>query len=214
MLTARQARKQYYFGLAEWLDKCEALWKEKRLEKADRMTIYQRLDRYRGLTRQRRKQYTVVYPDVNRVMLASVLAGDGVLSGPGSQRRGEAPLMIESAMYYADTDSQDEAFYLAAWLNSPILDELLQSFRRKKQGGHPHVHKKVWEFPIPLYDPSSAEHRSMASLGEKCARVAAKITREVGAKGEKAGLKDLRNRIREELKDQLAEIGALAKESL
>jgi hypothetical protein len=214
MLTASDARKQGYLGLAEWLEQCEGIWKEKQGEKAGKMTIYQRLDRYHGLTQQRRRKYTVVYPDVNRVMFASVLVGNDTL--PATEEEGQQPnrFIAENAMYYADTEDKGEAFFLASWLNSPIIDQMLQSFRRKEQAGHPHVHKKVWEFPIPSYDPSSAKHRSMASLGEDCAQVVKGIVLSVTSKGDRVGLMGLRNRIREELKDRIAEIDALAGEIL
>jgi hypothetical protein len=214
MLTACEARRQGYLGLAEWLEKCEAIWKEKRGEKADRETIYAWLDYRKKLTQQRRKRYTAVYPDVNRVMLGAVLVGNDTSSATAAEDVRVNRFIAENATYYADTDDKGEAFFLASWLNSPVIDQMLQSFRRKEQGGHPHVHKKVWEFPIPSYDPSSAQHRGMASLGENCAEAVARITEAVTTKGDRAGLMGLRNRIREELKDQLAEIDALAREIL
>jgi hypothetical protein len=214
MLTASEARRQGYVGLAEWLEVCERIWKEKRGDKAERESVYGWLDYRKKLTQQRRKRYTVVYPDVNRIMLGSVLADEPVQPTRDYQAEMPGPLMIESAMYYMDTNEKAEAFFLASWLNAPIIDKMLQSFRRKEQGGHPHVHKKVWGFPIPSYDPSSAQHRSMASLGEECARSVARITEAITAKGDRAGLVGLRNRIREELKEQLTEIDALAKDIL
>jgi hypothetical protein len=209
MLTASEARKQGYLGLADWLEKCEAIWKEKRGEKAGKMTIEQRLDRYRGLTQQRRKRYTVVYPDVNRVMFGSVLAGNKALAASNRETGSLNPFVAESAMYYADTDDKEEAFFVASWLNSPTIDRMLQSFRRKEQGGHPHVHKKIWEFPIPSYKPSSAQHRHMALLGEESADCVDKILQSFGSEGDRVGVMSLRNHIREKLKDQLAEIDGI-----
>ncbi len=214
MLTAKEAREQGYLGLAEWLEKCEEIWKEKRGDKAEKETTYSWLDYRKKLTQQRRKRHTVVYPDVNRVMFGSVLDGGEGFSGTEQPTGKRSLFFVESAMYYADTDDKEEAFYIASWLNSPIIDQMLQSFRRKEQGGHPHVHKRVWEFPISSYKPSSPQHRKMALLGEECAATVEKILMPVSSKGDRVGLMSLRNRIREVLSGKIQRLDGLARELL
>lgn len=214
MLTAAEARKQGYLGLAEWLDNCEVIWSQRRGDRPKQETIYSGLDYWNKLTRQRRKQYTVLYPDVNRVMFASVLVGDDVSPARAEENAPPSRFIAENAMYYADTDDKGEAFFLASLLSSPIIDKMLQSFRRKEQGGHPHVHKKVWEFPIPCYDSSSPQHRRIALLGEESAAMVEGVLRGVTSRGDRVGLTGLRNRIRENLRDRLSEIDSIVKDVL
>jgi hypothetical protein len=52
LLNADQARRRGYLRLAEWLEKAQQEWQERRGTKAEKMDIYQRLDRLHGLTRQ------------------------------------------------------------------------------------------------------------------------------------------------------------------
>lgn len=65
---SRIDREQGYLGLAEWLGKVEKIWRDKRGEKAQQVRLYEWLDDRKKLTQQYRKRYTVVYPDVNRVI--------------------------------------------------------------------------------------------------------------------------------------------------
>jgi hypothetical protein len=214
MLTASEARKEGYLGLAEWLEKCESIWRQKRGEKAERETIYSWLDYRKKLTQQRRGRYTVVYPDVNRVMLGTVLVGDDLSAAREAESVQPNRFIAENAMYYADTEDKGEAFFLASWLNCPIIDEMLQPFRRKEQGGHPHVHKKVWEFPIPFYDASNSAHRKLASLGGDCADTAARFVAGLSTKLREGSLGRLRTMIRENLRDRISEIDSIVIEIL
>lgn len=209
MITAAEARKQGYLGLAEWLEKCEKMWKAKRAEKAERENIYDWLDYRKKLTDQRRKRYTVVYPDVNRIMLASVTEGIKHLDAIDRDARGLPSMVIESAMYHFDTDDREEAFYLSSWLNSPMVDRLLQPFRRKAQSGHPHIHKKVWEIPIPTYNPKIGEHKRLAWLGIECSESTSPFIANLSAKFRTGSLGQLRNLVREKLQQQIVEIDSL-----
>jgi len=206
MLNAREAREQGYLGLAEWLERCETIWREKRGEKAEKETIYSWLDYRKKLTQQRRKPYTVVYPDVNRVMIASVLEN-------GAQHKDVLHhVFVDYTCLYSDFDEANEAYYLAALLNSTPLDVLLRPFRRKEQGGHPHIMKKVWEFPIPSFNPELADHRQLASLGRTCRDVVEAFL--VGERETAQSIASLRRKVRERLQPQSAEIDKLASKIL
>jgi hypothetical protein len=201
LLTPRQARQEGYLGLAEWLERCEAIWREKRGEKAQRETIYDWLDYRKKLTQQRRKRYTVVYPDVNRLMLASVLENGGEHTGPFHR------VLVDCTCLYSDFDEEEEAYYLAAVLNSTRVDTLLQPFRRQQQVGHPHVMKKVWELRIPSFNPELPEHSHLASLGRSCRDLAEAFL--VKEEGEGNCIAPLRRKLRDRLRAQIAEIDRL-----
>lgn len=155
MLTAAEARKQGYLGFAEWLEKAEAIWKEKRGEKAERG--YDWLDYRRKLTQQRRKRYTVVYPASATYLCAAVI------SRPNPEAQIKS-FMAESKLYYHDTDSPEAAHYLASILNSAYLDTELKPLQSKGDFGPRDIHKKMWAFPVPLHDPRNEAHQKLASL--------------------------------------------------
>jgi hypothetical protein len=207
MLKAQEARSEGYLGLAEWLENCEAIWGEKRGEKAERESIYDWLDYRKKLSEQSHKRYSVVYPDVNRVMFGAVL------KTPKEGTVAKAQI-VESALYYFHTDNSSEANYLASWLNSSPLDETLQSFRRKSQGAQPHVHKKVWEMPIPLYDSRDSYHQKLAELGKECGEIAPNYLDSLPVRVRAGSLGRLRNMVREKLRPQLDEIDEIVRSIL
>jgi len=213
ILKAPEARQQGYLGLAEWLEKAEAVWKEKRGEKAEKVTLYDWLDYRRKLTQQRRKRWTVMYPDVNRVMFAAAVQNP--LADKDHQGGGEGDrFFVDYCNLFADFESQPEAFYLVAMLNSECLDRALQPFRRKSQTGHPHVMKKVWELAIPEYERTSAGHRRLAELGVECQQIVANFLSSLPDKVRQGSLGGLRRLIREKLQPQIAEIDAIVSKIL
>lgn len=202
MLTAQQARQEGYLGLAEWLEKCETIWLEKQGGKAERMSIYQRLDRYRGLTSQCRRRYTVVYPASATYLCCAVLTNDNEDNKPER-------FLDESKLYYCDTDVAEEAGYLAAVLNSGVLDEALKPLQSKGDFGPRDIHKKMWVFPIPLYDRQSAAHEHLAGLGQECSTIAQSYLDSLPANVRQGSLGRLRKMIREKLRLQLDEIDTI-----
>jgi hypothetical protein len=207
ILTAKQARQEGYLGLAEWLEKCEATWKEKQGEKAGKMTIYQRLDRYRGLTQQRRKRYTVVYPASATYLCAAVVENN---ESETRLRR----FLAESKLYYYDTDALQEAHLLTAVLNSSILDAKLKPLQSKGDFGPRDIHKKMWAFPISAYEGQSTIHADLASLGADCSRLAGSFVASLSTSVRVGSLGRLRALLREKLQPQIVEIDKLVSKIL
>lgn len=216
LMTAEDAHACGEAGLAEWLEEAERAWATARGEKAGRMTLYERLDRMRGLTAQNpRARFRVVYPNFQRIMAAAVVAAEDVraaeLDGLGIAPAG---FVADTALYACETDDAGEAYYLCACLNAAAIDRRLGALRRRDQGSHPNVHKKPFDVaPIPRYDPSNAAHRRLAALAEVCA---ASVRRAVAERApEVAGpVGDARRRIRGLLADKLAAIDEATEEVL
>lgn len=204
MLNAQQAQKEGYLGLAEWLEKCEAVWKEKRGEKAERESIYAWLDYRKKLTQQCRKKYTVVYPASATYLCSAVLTNDNKDNKPER-------FLDESTLYYCDTDVAEEAGYLAAVLNSGVLDDALKPLQSKGDFGPRHIHKKMWAFPIPLCDRHSAAHERLAALGLECTTIAQSYLDSLPVNIREGSLGRLRNTIREKLRPQLDEIDEIVR---
>jgi hypothetical protein len=199
MLKAPEGRKEGYLGLAEWLEKCAAIWKKKRGEKADRESIYDWLDYRKKLTQQRRKQYTVVYPASATYLCSAVIT-------PKELQLPSARFLDESMLYFWDTAIAEEAYYLVAILNSGFVDRELKPLQAKGDFGPRHIHKKMWAFPIPNYDDHSLSHKKLARLGLECSDLAEKFVASLPVKVREGSLGRLRNLVREHLKNQLAEI--------
>ena len=135
------------------------------------MAIFDRLNFRKGLTSQNPwAKYRVVYPDVQRVAVATILAESQVSFKIGKQTIQAAGVIVENAAYWYETDDLDEAQYLCAMLNSGVIDTRLASLRSRLQAAHPHVHKKIFDVaPIPRFDPADADHMALVLLTQVCA---------------------------------------------
>ncbi len=223
LLRKEEARQQGYPHLAEWLRKAEEVWGKVRGEKEEKMDIYERIDYQGGLTGQNpRKKYKVVYLRSGTHLASSVVVNEPINAG-GYVLNG---VVIESTLYRFETDNREEALYLAAVLNSSVLDDLIKPLQSRGAFGERDIHKKPLEFPIPKYDPSNALHRKLAELGEDATRRASSqlpsilASLKYDAKLEQQGFLTpqevgrLRGALREALSDIIREIDSLTVELL
>jgi hypothetical protein len=172
IIRKEEALRTGYTKLAKWLEEAEKMWSEVRGEKEEKMTIYERLDYQRGLSAQNpRAKYRVVYLTSGTNLAATVVDVEEVLK----ENQLINGVIIESTLYHYDTDNTEEAYYIAAILNSSVLDELIKPMQARGKFGARHIHKKPLEFPIPRYKPDDEVHRRLAELGKKASEIAENI---------------------------------------
>jgi hypothetical protein len=206
LLNADQARRRGYLRLAEWLEKAQQEWQERRGTKAEKMDIYQKLDRLHGLTRQNpRGVYQVLYIRSGTYLCARVAENEPLEFEVGGQQVRVNGFVADNTTYIAQIANELEAYYVAGILNAPIADKLIKPLQSRGQWGPRDIHKKVFDLPIPQFDPSQAEHQRLAELGKACSeRVAAWLA--AGGPGKTQSIGRLRGMVREMLKEELAEI--------
>jgi len=218
IIRKEEALKAGYTKLAKWLEEAEKMWSEIRGKKEEKMTIYERLDFQQGLSQQNPKaKYRIVYLRSGTNLAAAVIDVENVLK----ENQLINGVVIESTLYRYDTDNAEEAYYIAAILNSSVLDELIKPMQSKGEFGERDIHKKPLEFPIPRYDPSNEVHRRLAELGKKASEIAQRILPQLlSLRGYDKRLKErgvlmpqevatLRRDIRERLKDIIKQIDDL-----
>lgn len=79
----------------------------------------------------------------------------------------DARAIIANGLYWATIRSEDEANYLSGVVNAPVTTELtrpLMSYGKDER----HIHKHIWELPIPEFDPADASHQRIAQLSADC----------------------------------------------
>jgi hypothetical protein len=216
MITAKHAKENGYEHLAKWLEKCEHEWKKRRKEKAERMTIYQRLNHVRGLTQQRyTAKYKVLYPMSATNLCAAVVENEKITKNISGQKIRLKNFIADYVTFFAETENEREAHYLATILNSYTLNNLLKPMQAKGLWGPRHICKKVWELPIPQYKESNAQHRALAELGIACTEKVKTILPELDTKDITPGkIGRLRNQVRERLAEELREIDGVVKNIL
>jgi SAM-dependent methyltransferase len=175
---------------AQWMEVAQRLWEEYRGEKKERMDIYERLNYQNGLTSQDPSaKYRVVYNTSGEHLTAAIVPV-GPLSVTVKMQARDIELelrdtIIDHTLYVAHVDSLEEADYLAAVLNSSVLDMAVKPLQAKGEKGARHFHKKLLEFPIPKYNSESNIHKQLAEFGKTarervCGRVLKEVLHELG----------------------------------
>jgi hypothetical protein len=157
VVTSERLMKDGYRNFGKWVEQAETLWKTKRKDKAERQSLYQRLDYQRELTRQNLDdRYLVLYNHSGMNVAAAVF-----------DRHSQAmPFVVDVKLYWAPCRTLEEADYLAAILNSETVNAAIKPFQSVGLLGERDIHKKLLELPIPLFKPKNSEHSELARLGE------------------------------------------------
>jgi hypothetical protein len=130
------------------------------------MTIYERLDRSRGITIQRpHVEYVVLYNPAGRGNMAScVLKTDETIRARVNENQINLHGFIAYHLCYLYyPHSQKEAYYLAAIINSDFAFSVLRKIKSAR-----HIHKKIWELPIPEFNHEHSNHAELSEIGERC----------------------------------------------
>ena len=180
LMSGEDERLDRYPGLASWWRGAEAIWMTHR--SSDKRTLAEQLDYMRQLTAQFPiPPFRVAYTASGNTLAASVIE--------------DSAGVIEHKLYWAPAQTREEANYLAAILNAPVLTRLVRPFQSVGAFGPRDFDKYVWQAPIPLFDRDSDLHQNLAELGAHAAHVASEVDLPVGERFQAA-----RGRIRETLK--------------
>ena len=104
--------------------------------------------------------------------LQGAIAGDGTTriaytkSGvPTATIIRDNQAILENTLYLTICQSENEANYLVAILNSGVLTEKADAFMTKGLYGARDFHKHGWKLPIPRYDAGESLHVRLSELG-------------------------------------------------
>ena len=214
LLDADEAGRKGFLLLATWLDKAETEWQKRRGTKAKDSTAVDWLNYRNKLTSQGPgPKFRVLYTSSATHLTAAVIEEEEITFHMGQQRVFAQGFVAESMTYYHASPGGAESYYLGSVLNAPVIDDLIKSMQSRGLWGPRHVHKKVLELPIPLFDPGNAEHARLAELGEECtAKVKHWEQHDRPPKIKSIG--KLRGLVREMLRGELCEIDSLVVEIL
>lgn len=93
----------------------------------------------------------VVYNNSGSVVNSAVVQGDFLIIGDLS---------------FYSTNNMNEAYYLSAILNSPLMTRQVQIKKSSR-----HIFKIPFEIPIKIYDENNENHRKLAELAKKAHKI-------------------------------------------
>jgi hypothetical protein len=219
LLSAEQARAKGYLKLPEWLELAQAVWARTRKEKAKKSDALGWLNYRNKLTDQNPKaKYIVLYSRSATFLCAAALQAKALSHRVGDQEVTLQRFVATDVTYVFETEEQREADYLVAVLNSPTVDTLIKPMQARGLWGPRDIHKKVWELPIPQFNPKDKAHLRLAEIAEACAEKVKEMLPGLkalfqGVRGPHA-IGRARTAVREALKDELAQIDAVVRDIL
>jgi hypothetical protein len=160
LMDGDSERIDRYPGLADWWRGAEAIWLANR--SSDKRTLLEQLDYLHQLSAQfPSAPWRVVYTKAGNTLAAAAVR--------------DTSAVIDHMLYWAAAHSKEEADYLVAVLNAPVLNDLVRPYQSVGAFGARHFDKYVWRAPIPLFDPSVPLHMQIIELATMAEAVAASV---------------------------------------
>src|SRR5260221_1351434 len=148
---------EMYPGLEQWWRHAEETWIANRT--SDRMSLFERLDYQSTLSKQL---------PVPPLRLLYNKSGMHLVAAKVQNPRA----VIAGGLYWATMNSEEEADYLCAIMNSAVTTEALRPFMSYGKDERD-IHKHVWQLPIETYDPQNPIHVRLVALSRAAATIAA-----------------------------------------
>lgn len=158
LLDATGASRNGFNGLFQWMNKAEHAWTGHR---ASSVPLVRQFDYYSKLTTQ--------FPISNRRIIYTKA---GTLPAACIVR---TSALIDHSLYWASVETDEEASYLAAILNSETSRSRAASKQARGQWGARHFDKVIFTLPIPRFDKKEPLHRQLAKAGSKAESLAASV---------------------------------------
>jgi SAM-dependent methyltransferase len=172
LLDVNALRSRGFTHMADWLEKCQKLWEERRTEKAQTRfrRILARLD-FNGLlsVQNPSKRFILLY-NASGTNIASCVVDrqslpDFQILQATLQPKGFA---TESTTFFYETNNEMEAHYLCAILNSNIINDLIKPLQPRGTFGERHIQRRPFMFLIPKFNKKDLKHLELAQISKQC----------------------------------------------
>lgn len=211
IINSDEAQRKGYSGLKAWLLDVEKKWKEKRGEKANKVDVYSWLNYQNKLTNQRsRVGYRVLYNASGTYLVACVVENRSRIVKVDSSGIKISGVIADVKTFRYDTSDLDEALFIAAMLNAPIIDSLIKPMQSRGQFGERDIHKKVLELPLPKFNPKNDKHTELVKLAKQAQAKAEKLVVELESKY--SGIGKIRQLIKVEIAEEALKIDKIVRD--
>jgi len=151
--TLKKNAKKFY-------DKINKIYLEYKKESTKNKSLMDNLNRWSKLINDRQtSKIKVVYNNSGSTVNSAVVQGDFLITGDLS---------------FFSTDNINEAYYLSAILNSPLLTYQVQIKKSSR-----HIFKLPFEIPIEMFDETNKNHLELANLARRAHKMSESLTLEM-----------------------------------
>ncbi|MCS7237552.1 MAG: SAM-dependent methyltransferase [Thermoguttaceae bacterium] len=213
-----EALRLGHIYLCDWVENAAKLWDARR---KSQFSLVSRLNWQGKLTSQRVTGVFKVLYCTSGTHLCSCVIDPHAIAKAIIHRLPVRGFVADTKTYWFETKRAGEAYYLSAVLNAPCVDEAIKPFQTKgafgahRGKGQRDIHRRPFEvLPIPLFDSSRAAHQELARLGRRCHTKVGKIVASLSEADLAQPIGKLRQRIREEIAEELSEIDQLVRKIL
>ena len=212
LLDVDTLRSGGYVNMANWLEKAQRIWEERRTGRAEERfpRVLDRLDYDSLLTAQDpSKRYIVLY-NVSGKNVASCVIDKNSLPAFTILKTEIRPrgFIVDYESFFYETNNEMEAHYLAAILNSNVINEAIKPLQPRGLYGERHICRRPFMLPIPRFNENNPLHVKLAELSKKCHAKVASI------KFTKKSTAGLRREARRSIEKEIAEIDRLVSQLL
>jgi|YNPNPStandDraft_1061719.scaffolds.fasta_scaffold22313_2 SAM-dependent methyltransferase len=219
LLDARAAIREGKTGLAGWLQEAEKAWQTHR-KSSEELLDY--LNWQKKLTAQRPKGCFKVLYNTSGTHLCSCVVDGSTLDHWRVYNLPVQGFIADTKTYWMETESSDEAHYLCATLNAPVVDEAIKPFQPKGAfgaqigKGERDIHRRPFEIlAIPVFDPHDKRHQRLAELSRECHEKVSAMTDEwIDEAIRSAPIGKLRQIVRTHLSEQVRVINEIVSDIL
>ena len=151
----------YHRSFLTWFEKVNNIWDDRK--KSD-ITLQERYDYHKLLTRQNVKdRFRVIYGGSGTNIACCVLDLD--YEELRIYRRRVRQFVVDTKTYYYAPDTLEEAHYLCAFLNAPVVNETIKSHQSQGLWGQRDIHRTPFEAcAIPIFEADNPDHQELARL--------------------------------------------------
>jgi hypothetical protein len=147
----------------KFYDKINEIYLNNKKDSTMNESLMDNLNRWAKLINARQiSKIKVVYNNSGSVVNSAVVQGDFLITGDLS---------------FYSTSNMNEAYYLSAILNSPLMTKQVQIKKSSR-----HIFKIPFEIPIKIYDKNNDNHRKLAELAKKAHKISETTTIELKRK--------------------------------
>ncbi|HCK83458.1 MAG TPA: hypothetical protein DHW63_02745 [Hyphomonadaceae bacterium] len=159
MIDSAAAARHGFSGLSAWMRNAETAWRQN--QESD-LSLVGRWNFHNELGAQ--------FPIAP---IRVVYAASG--SHPAACVVRDGSSAVEHKLYWAPTETEEEAYYLAAILGSEAARARVEHLQSRGQFGARDFDKVMFTLPIPRFDPENKTHTSLTAAGAEAERLAAAL---------------------------------------